>query len=210
MKVSSARICFFKTDDYLRSFLVVYLEPRRTWNFRIASIEERRWNRHIIMKADTQTLSTVHSINTVTKTPKTIQIFLCCMYLYVVFSRVRQIAKRNYQFRHVCFYACLSIRLLKGENWLPLNGLSWSLLSIFLKCVKRIQVALKSDKNNMYLTRTLRTCIMSRWVLRMRNIAGRFIEEIRTHMLCPVTFFSFRKWCHLWYDVEKCGRATRP
>jgi hypothetical protein len=30
------------TDDYLRSFLVVYLEPRRAWDFGIAGIEERR------------------------------------------------------------------------------------------------------------------------------------------------------------------------
>jgi len=49
MKVPSKKIYFFKAEDYLRSFLVVYLEPRRTWNFRIASIEERRWNRHRIM-----------------------------------------------------------------------------------------------------------------------------------------------------------------
>jgi len=68
MKVPSTRICFFKTDDYLRSVLVVYLEPRRAWNFRIASIEERRWNRPKIMEAVIQTLFTVYSINTITKT----------------------------------------------------------------------------------------------------------------------------------------------
>jgi hypothetical protein len=52
MKVPSQRIYFFMTDDYLRSFLVVYLETRSAWNFRIASIEERRWNRRRIMTAD--------------------------------------------------------------------------------------------------------------------------------------------------------------
>jgi hypothetical protein len=60
-------------DDYLRSFLVVYLETRRAWNFRIASIEERRWNRRRIMKADIQTLFTVHSVNIITKTLETIK-----------------------------------------------------------------------------------------------------------------------------------------
>jgi hypothetical protein len=189
MKVPSRRICFFKTDDYLRSFLVVYLEPRSAWNFRIASVEERRWNRRRIIEADIQTLFTNHSINTITKTLKTMKWILCYMYSWVLFSLVCQIAKRDYQLRHVCFYACLSIRLFAGENCLPLDGLSWNLLSIFLKCVKRIQDALKSDKNNMYVKRTICTVmIISRWIIRMRNVADRFVEEIKTHMLCPVNF----------------------
>jgi len=27
------------------------------------------------------------------------------------------------------------------------------------------------------------------------------------HILCSVTFFFFRKWCRLWYNVEKYCRV---
>ena len=32
-------------------------------------------------------------------------------------------------------------------------------------------------------------------------------EEIKTHILCSITFFFFRKSCLLWNDVEKFCRA---
>ena len=46
----------------------------------------------------------------------------------------------------------------------------------------------------------------------MRNIAKKkLLEEIKTHILCPVTLFFFRKSCRSWDNVEKycgAGRAT--
>jgi hypothetical protein len=45
--------------------------------------------------------------------------------------------------------------------------------------------------------------------LRMRNVWDRFIEKIKTHILCSITFF--RKLCHLWDNVEeykRTGQAT--
>ena len=33
------------------------------------------------------------------------------------------------------------------------------------------------------------------------------VEKIKTHILCSVTFFFFRKSCRLWDNVEKYGRA---
>jgi len=33
------------------------------------------------------------------------------------------------------------------------------------------------------------------------------VEKIKTHILCSVTLFW--KMCHLWENVEKCGRAEQ-
>jgi len=44
---------------------------------------------------------------------------------------------------------CLSIRP-HGTAWIPLNGFSWKLLSTFLKFVEKVEISLKSDKNNGY------------------------------------------------------------
>jgi len=39
----------------------------------------------------------------------------------------------------------------------------------------------------------------------MRNISDKFVEKIKTHVLCSVTLC--RKSCRLWDNVEKYGRA---
>jgi hypothetical protein len=57
--------------------------------------------------------------------------------------RVRKIAKSNYQISHVC----LSVYM--PEIGIPLNGFSWNwIFDIFPKSVEKIQVSLKSNKNN--------------------------------------------------------------
>ena len=35
----------------------------------------------------------------------------------------------------------------------------------------------------------------------------KFVEKIKTHILCSVTFFFLRKSCRLWGIVEKYSRA---
>jgi len=48
--------------------------------------------------------------------------------------------------------------------------------------------------------------IVSRSVLlRMRNVSGRVLEKLVTHISCSVRFF--RKSCRLWDNAEKYGRA---
>jgi len=41
-------------------------------------------------------------------------------------------------------------------------------------------------------------------LLRMRNISDGFVEKIKTHILCSITF---RKSCRLWDNVGKYCRA---
>jgi hypothetical protein len=47
--------------------------------------------------------------------------------------------------------------------------------------------------------------ISRQFLLRMRNVSGKFAEEIKTHVLCPTTLS--RKSCSLWHNVEKYGTA---
>ena len=78
---------------------------------------------------------------------------------------------------------------------------------IFLKSVMKIQVSLKSDKNNVYFTwRPI--CIFYHILLissyNENCFRKKFVEEIKTHILCSVT--SVWKSCHWWESVKKyCG-----
>jgi len=48
--------------------------------------------------------------------------------------------------------------------------------------------------------------IISRsFLLTMNNVSHKVVEKIKTHILCPMTFF--RKSCRLWDNVEKYGTA---
>ena len=62
------------------------------------------------------------------------------------------------------------------------------------KSVDKIQVSLKSDENNGYFLLYMKTIIhlfvMSRPVLlRMRNVSGKFVAEIKTYMLRSIIVF---------------------
>jgi hypothetical protein len=49
--------------------------------------------------------------------------------------------------------------------------------------------------------------IISRWILyRTIMFLTLFVEKIKTHILCPVTFS--RKSCHVWDRLEKFRRAS--
>jgi hypothetical protein len=65
-----------------------------------------------------------------------------------IFRRIGKIEKRDYGIRHVRLSVCME------QNRLPLDGFSLNLVSeyFFRKSVEKIQVSLKSDKNNGYFT----------------------------------------------------------
>ena len=70
-----------------------------------------------------------------------------------------------------------------------------------------MQVSWKSVKSNVYFTWRLFTFMtISHWILlRMRKT--KFVEKIKTHILCSVTFFG--KSCRFWDNVDKYGGAWR-
>jgi hypothetical protein len=49
------------------------------------------------------------------------------------------------------------------------------------------------------------TVISRRLHLRIGNISDKFVEKIKTHILCSIMFF--RKSCRLWDNVNKYGRT---
>jgi hypothetical protein len=80
-------------------------------------------------------------------------------------------------------------------------------LSIFRQSCEKIQVSLKSDKNNEDLHEDVSTfMITSRCILlRMRNISDKIIEKIKTHILRSIILFQ--KPCCLYNNVEKHPRT---
>jgi hypothetical protein len=103
---------------------------------------------------------------------------------------------------------CLSVRLFAWNNSAPTGRIFMEFdISLFFKCVEKIQVSLKSDNNNGTLHEDLCTfMVISRLIfLRMRNVSDRSCTENKEHILYSITFF--RKSCRLWDKVEKFGRA---
>ena len=109
--------------------------------------------------------------------------------------RLSQICEKRHYLRDVCQSVRPSVRPSvhpHGTTRLPVDGIHeiWY-LSIFGKYVEKIQVSSKSDKNNGYFTWRRNTyLIISRSILiRIRNISGKSLEKIKTHILCSITFF---------------------
>jgi len=138
---------------------------------------------------------------------------------------VHRIAKRDYWLRHVCLSVCLpaclpvcpsvhpsvrfSLRMEQvGSHWTDFREIWY--LKIFRKSVEKIQVPLKSDKNNGHFIWTPSTLlIISRPILlRMINVSDKW-EEIKTHILCSVN--SFTKHFAVYEKMSKSMvQAGRP
>ena len=126
-----------------------------------------------------------------------------------VFRRVRKIAKSDYKLRRVCLSICSSV-CSHGSTRLPLEDFYeiWY-LSIFRKAVKKIQVSLKSDKKNGYLTwRPLYILsYLAQFILEWEMFQAEVVEKIKTHTLCSITFFQ--KSCRyeiMWKNIVEQGR----
>jgi hypothetical protein len=97
-------------------------------------------------------------------------------------------------------------------GWIFMKFDTWF---FFSKSVEKIQVSLKSDKNNGHFTwRPM--CVhlwkcgdIAQFLLEWEMFRRRVVEKIKTHILCSVTFL--RKSCRLWDNLDKyCtdGQAT--
>jgi hypothetical protein len=97
-----------------------------------------------------------------------------------------------------------------GSHWTDFNEI-WH-LSIFWKCIKKIQVPLKSVKNNGYFAWRPMYIVDHILLISSYNVEmfeTKVVEKITTHVLCSVTFLW--KSCSLWDNVEKyvgAGQAT--
>ena len=98
----------------------------------------------------------------------------------------------------VCLSVCLSVRMQQlGSQWTDFYEILY--LSIFRKSIDKIQISLKSYKNNTYFTwRPI--YIYESILLRMRNALPKRCTENQTHILCSITFSP--KSYRLWDNVE--------
>jgi len=106
--------------------------------------------------------------------------------------------------------SCLSIGLHRTTR-LPMDGFVWNLIfEYFSKTIKKIQVSLKSVKNNGYFTWGLLDIFCSylayfflEWEIFQRKV----VEEIKTHILCSTTVFRelYCLWV-MWKNTVQQGR----
>jgi hypothetical protein len=73
--------------------------------------------------------------------------------------------------------------------------------------VEKIQVSLKSDKNNGYFTWRITSIYvnLSHFFLEWELFQIKLVDKMKTHILCWITFP--RKSCHLWDNVKIFGMA---
>jgi hypothetical protein len=98
---------------------------------------------------------------------------------------------------------------------LPLEGFSWNWIFeyfyIFRKSFEKIQALLKSEQNNghfVWRPNIQLWSYLAKLVLIWEMFQTNFVEEIKTHILCLVTFS--RKSCRLWENVgRKYGRDVQ-
>jgi hypothetical protein len=83
-------------------------------------------------------------------------------------------------------------------------------LNIFRKSVEKIQVSLKSDKNNECLTcRPIHIFVsyLAQFLWDWEMFQTKVVEKIKTHILYSITFF--RKSYHEWDNVENIAEPGR-
>jgi hypothetical protein len=92
-----------------------------------------------------------------------------------------------------------------GSHWKDLHEIYY--LGICRESVQKIQVSLKCDKNNGYFTwKPTHIFVIPRFfILKIRNVSYKIVEEIKTPILFSATYF--RKLCYLWDNVKKYSRA---
>ena len=115
----------------------------------------------------------------------------------------------------VCLSFCVSLHMEQlSSHWTDFHTFLY--LSIFRKCIEKIQALLKCDKNKGYFTWRPMYCtwrpmyctfmIISRWNhFKVRTVSDKFVQKIKTHYLYSKIFL--RKSCHLWDNVQKYSRA---
>ena len=98
-----------------------------------------------------------------------------------------------------------------GKTRLPLDGFSWNLtFEYLLKNCHENSSFIKTGQENQVLhmkTTWHFWSYLSQFFIEWEMFRTEFVEEIKTHILCSITFFQ--KSRHSWGNVEKCSQG-RP
>jgi hypothetical protein len=117
---------------------------------------------------------------------------VCHQYAPLTFRHVRRIEKGDYESRHVT----------------PSTGRVWY-FKIFRKYLDKFQVSLKPNNNNAHFTYRSK-CIYDNNSLNSSYNGKCFRQVVYRKsklILCALNFF--RKSCHLWDNMEKCGKPKQ-
>ena len=108
-----------------------------------------------------------------------------------------------------CLSICMSVHMHQLRScWTEFCEIWW--WSVFQKSVKKIQVSLKSEKDNGTLHEDqYRFLIMSCWIyLRMRNVADKRCREYQnTHFIVDNFFFNRTFYEIMWKNMADPDRA---
>ena len=132
-------------------------------------------------------------------------VIVAVLWLNEIWNVLGAFAKlRKATIRFVVFL-CPSVRL-HGTTRLPLDGFSLNLIFEYFSrnCLENSTfIQIWQEWRALYMN-TSRSIL-----LRIRNVSDKVVENIKTHILCSVTFFP-RISCRLWGNVEKYVRAGQP
>jgi hypothetical protein len=108
---------------------------------------------------------------------------------------------------------CVPISLPYGTTWFPLKGFSWNLIWAFLENLSRkfkFLYNLTRVTYTLYEDQSIFLSYLAQLLSEWKVFRTKFVEKIKTHVLCPETFFS--KIMLLWDNVKNnCtdGQTTR-
>jgi hypothetical protein len=121
-----------------------------------------------------------------------------CTIKATIFRRVRETAKNDYELRHICPSV--------WNNSTPTGRIFVNSRTLRKCAEKKIQVSVKSDKNNGHFTRRFTYFYHtplnspSKWEIFRRNLQ----INITTHFILNI---AFQESCRLWHNVEKIQYA---
>jgi len=106
----------------------------------------------------------------------------------------------------------LSFRMEQlGSHWTDFHEILF--MHIFRKFVEKIQVSLKSVKNNRYSTwRTMYNFLsnLDQFFLEWEMFETKFVEKIKPHVLCSITFFSSKMVTFMRWYGKHIAETDRP
>jgi hypothetical protein len=138
---------------------------------------------------------------------------LCILTVIIIIlyqGRIRKISKNNYKLLHVSL--CPSVRTEQlGSHWADFHKILY--LSICRKSVEKIQISLKSNKNDGYFIWNQFTFfIISRSFHFRMMFQTKLLQTIKTHSFCSVTFFFFENraiYEIMWKNIVETCRTQK-
>ena len=116
---------------------------------------------------------------------------------------------KKWQLCQVCLSVCPSISVEQiGSHCTDFHEIWY--WGIFQKSVKKIQLSLKSDKNNGYMKTNIHFRLyLAHFFLEWEMLQTEFVDKIRRHRLCTLTFRKLYSLEIIWKNIVEAGKPQR-